>query len=86
MAHNYHGPSREAVMETMQQVITLLSNAARIAGLNTDQIRSFYEEQGLHHDLLEIAYPEEADSENPDYAALLDEFEGNLLEWIGEDR
>ncbi len=62
--------------QTVLAVITLLFAAS---DYSLDEVVAFYQDNGLHHDLLELVDPEAGDSENPEYAAALDEFEGELL-------
>jgi hypothetical protein len=62
--------------ETALAVVALLFAAS---DFSLEEVEAFYQENGLHHDLLELVDPEAGDSENPDYAASLDEFEGELL-------
>lgn len=64
----------EAVIETVQTLYWSL-----FPNLTPEQLYDRMARSGIHHHLLEIAYPEADDADGDEYGAFLDGFEGDLM-------
>jgi hypothetical protein len=64
----------KAVIKTVQTLYWSL-----FPNLTPEQLHERMGRSGLHHHLLEIAYPEADDAEGDEYGEFLDGFEGELM-------
>ncbi len=51
-------------------------------GFSVNEAEQWYQERGLHHQLLELVYPDIDSEDATGYAAALDDFEGNLQQTL----
>ena len=70
----------KAVLDT----VALITGHVKSYGITDVQIQEWYQEQGLHHLLLEIAVPDIDDASDERYGELLDRFEDMLVKAIAK--
>lgn len=57
---------------------------ALFPGGDPETIMEKLRDNGTHHELMELAWPETDDMEGDEYGGALDEFEGDLSTWLEE--